>query len=140
MFYMTLYVAKFDDDTSDLLAIATAFKGFERESVLETTDERERLRHLIIRINYLRQCSLQFSGEQVAAMLLNIGEDGMHYTNCKFSRINLFKFDSYICSADINSQVIISHLDLDDRTASQSEEEEDSEDEYDIEEQKTCTL
>ena len=57
MYYMTTYVAKFEDDTSDLAAMDSGWKGLERDKILPTSDDRERLRRLIIRMNYLRQLS-----------------------------------------------------------------------------------
>jgi hypothetical protein len=74
MHYMTSYVTKFEDDTSDLLDIKAAFEQLEKEKVLTPmTDPQERLRRLILRINCVRHGGVQFSAAQVAAMALNIG-------------------------------------------------------------------
>jgi hypothetical protein len=48
MYYMTTYVAKFEDDTSDLAAMESAWKGLERDKILPTSDDQERLRRLVI--------------------------------------------------------------------------------------------
>jgi hypothetical protein len=84
LYYMTAYTSKFEDDTSDIFAMDSAFKALESESLLSTTNAKERIRRLIIRMNYIRQGSLQFSGAQVAGMLLDIGREGTHYTASTF--------------------------------------------------------
>jgi hypothetical protein len=93
---MTSYTSKFEDDTSDILAMDSAFKALENENLLSSTNAKERIRRLIIRMNYIRQSSLQFSGAQVAGMLLDIGREGTHYTNSIFCRINLNTFIHYV--------------------------------------------
>src|SRR6202043_764229 len=96
LYYMTSYTSKFEDDTSDILAMDSAFKALENENLLSSTNAKERIRRLIIRMNYIRQSSLQFSGAQVAGMLLDIGREGTHYTNSIFCRINLNTFIHYV--------------------------------------------
>jgi hypothetical protein len=96
LYYMTSYTSKFEDDTSDILAMDSAFKELERDNLLSVTSAKERIRRLIIRMNYIRQGSLQFSGAQVAGMLLNIGQEGTHYTDSIFCRINLYTFINHI--------------------------------------------
>ena len=83
---MTAYVSKFDDDLSYAVIMDAAWRGLEHDKILPTTDDRARLNRLIIRLAYLRQCSLQFSGAQIAAMFLGIGKEGTHYTNWNFSK------------------------------------------------------
>jgi hypothetical protein len=53
LYYMTSYTSKFDDDTSDILAMDSAFKALEKEKVLSHTSSKERIRRLIIRMNYI---------------------------------------------------------------------------------------
>src|SRR6202035_3495457 len=93
---MTSYISKFEDDTSDILAMDSAFKALESENLLSSTNAKERIRRLLIRMNYIRQGSLQFSGAQVAGMLLDIGREGTHYTSSTFCRINLYTFINYV--------------------------------------------
>jgi hypothetical protein len=112
MYYMTTYVSKCEDDTSDLIAMKEAFRTLERDKILPCADEQEQVRRLIIRINYLRQNSTQFSGAQTAAMLLKIGNDGTHYTNTTFSRINLYKFMQYISQENSDFKVPLSHQNI----------------------------
>jgi len=113
MYYMTTYVSKFDDDISDAVVMETAWKGLERDRILPMSDDRERLRRLIVRLVYLRQASLQFSGAQIAAMFLGIGNEGTHYTNCNFNKVNLYSFIKYCESTDTaNTRVVISRMDL----------------------------
>ena len=65
MYYMTSYITKFEDDTSDLLAMETAWQ-LEKEKVLTPmTDPQERLRGLALRFNYVRHGSVHFSAAQV---------------------------------------------------------------------------
>ena len=101
LYYMTAYVSKFEDDISDAVIMESAWRGLERDGILPTADDRERLNRLIIRLAYLRQSSLQFSGAQVAAMFLGIGKEGTHYTNCSFSRISLYGLINYYNSVDV---------------------------------------
>lgn len=114
MYYMTAYVSKFDDDNSDSVIMEAAWKGLERDGILPTSDDRERLNRLIIRLSYLRQSSLQFSGAQIAAMFLNIGREGTHYTNCTFSRISLYTLINYYNGvAPRQGRVTLSHENVD---------------------------
>jgi hypothetical protein len=127
MYYMTMYVSKSEDDISDAVVMRSAWRGLHNDGILPTTDDRERLRRLIIRLAYLRQSSLQFSGAQVAAMLLRIGNEGTHYTNWTFSKINLYGFVNYYRASDTSqSQVVPSHMDVGD--ASDSEDSENDSD------------
>jgi hypothetical protein len=112
LYYMTSYTSKFEDDTSDILAMDAAFKGLERENVLGSANAKERIRRLIIRMNYIRHASLQFSGAQVAGMLLNIGREGTHYTMSKFSRINLYTFLNYVQKAFGDFRVVLTSDDM----------------------------
>lgn len=73
LYYITSYTSKFEDDTSDILAMDSAFNALEHKDLLSATNTKERIRRLIIRMNYICQGSLQFSGAQVAAMLLDLG-------------------------------------------------------------------
>src|SRR5579859_6031251 len=124
VYYMTIYVSKFDDDISDAVVMESAWRGLEQDVILPTTDDRERLRRLIIRLVYLRQCSLQFSGAQVAAMFLGIGNEGTHYTNCRFSKMSLYAFINYYNSTSAsNSRVILSNSDMVDNEREESDEE-----------------
>jgi hypothetical protein len=70
IYYMTSYITKSDDDTSDLIALEESWRDLEREGVLENPDEVERIRRLMIRINHTRSSGRQFSGAQVTAILL----------------------------------------------------------------------
>ena len=92
MFYMTSYIAKGEDDSSDVVALESAFRDLEKEGVLSNSDLMNDLRRLMIRINYTRNSGLNFSAAQVVAMLLNIGKEGTHYTNSKFTTLNLYAF------------------------------------------------
>lgn len=113
MYYMTSYVSKFEDDKSDAVIMEAAWRGLERDGILPTPDDQERLRRLIIRLSYLRQSSLQFSGAQIAAMFLDIGTDGTHYTNCKFSRLSLYTLINYYESVNPERQkVTVSYNDI----------------------------
>ena len=115
MYYMTMYVSKCEDDVSDAVIMKSAWQGLHNDGILPTTDDRERLRRLIIRLAYLRQSSMQFSGAQVAAMLLGIGKEGTHYTNWSFSKVNLYGFVNYFNASDTGrSRVTLSHEDLND--------------------------
>lgn len=96
LYYMTAYTSKFEDDTSDILAMDSAFKALESENLLSHSNAKERILRLIIRMNYIRQGSLQFSGAQVADMLLDIGCEGTHYTSATFCRINLYTFINHV--------------------------------------------
>ena len=128
MYYMTSYVSKFEDDMSDAVIMGAAWSGLERDGILPTSNDRERLNRLIVRLAYLRQSSLQFSGAQVAAMFLGIGKEGTHYTNWNFSRIMLYGFINYYESVvDEDSRVILSHTD----TISYDDDGECSEEEVD---------
>jgi len=98
MYYITSYVAKGEDDVSDIAAIREAFRSLESRGVIPSSDIQEQIRRIITRMNYLRQSNMQFSGAQVAAMFLNIGRDGMHYTNLQFSRLNLFQLIQFLRS------------------------------------------
>jgi len=90
MYYMTAYVAKNENDISDLVALEESWKDVESRGLMQVDDLMERMRRLMIRINYTRSYSRQFSGAQVAAMLLNIGKEGTHYCTSTFSSLNLF--------------------------------------------------
>ena len=112
MYYMTTYVSKFEDDMSDAVIMEAAWRGLEHDGILPINDDRERLNRLIIRLAYLRQCSLQFSGAQIAAMFLGIGKEGTHYTNWNFSKISFYGFINYYnATDDKNSRVILNHMD-----------------------------
>ena len=122
LYYMTSYTSKFDDDTSDILAMDSAFKALENENVLSHTSPEERIRRLIIRMNYIRQGSLQFSGAQVAAMLLNIGKEGTHYTTSSFTRINLYSFINYVERETGDYRVVLTSRDMDEEAFVQQDE------------------
>jgi hypothetical protein len=110
MYYMTTYVSKFEDDVSDSVIMDAAWRGLERDGILPNTDDRERLNRLIIRLSYLRQSSLQFSGAQIAAMFLGIGKEGTHYTNWAFSRVSLYALINYYNATDPSRGLVtISH-------------------------------
>jgi hypothetical protein len=132
MYYMTSYVSKFEDDKSDAVIMEAAWRGLERDGILPTTDDQERLNRLIIRLSYLRQSSLQFSGAQIAAMFLDIGTEGTHYTNCKFSQLSLHTLINYHESVNLARQrVTLSYDDIESDSDSGSANEEmdtDSED------------
>lgn len=98
MYYITMYVAKGEDDVSDIMAMKDSFRTLERAGVIPDNDMVEQTRRLMIRMNYLRQSGRQFSGAQVAAMLLNIGRDGIHYTGSLFARLSMFQFIRYLKS------------------------------------------
>jgi hypothetical protein len=98
MYYITTYVAKGEDDVSDIIAMTDSFRTLERSGILPNDDMVEQTRRLMIRMNYLRQSGRQFSGAQVAAMLLNIGRDGIHYTSSLFTRLCVFQFIRYLKS------------------------------------------
>jgi hypothetical protein len=100
----------------------SAFKALEREKVLSHASPKERIRRLIIRMNYIRQGSLQFSGAQVAAMLLKIGKDGTHYTESSFMRINLYTFINYVEWEIRDYYVPLTSRDIDDDPFLQREE------------------
>jgi hypothetical protein len=57
MYYMTAYVAKNEDDISDLVAMEESWRDVEREGLMRSTDVIERMRRLMIRINYTRSYS-----------------------------------------------------------------------------------
>lgn len=122
MYYMTSYTSKFEDDTSDILAMDSAFKALENENVLSGADAKERIRRLIIRMNYIRQGSLQFSGAQVAAMILNIGREGTHYTNANFIRLNLYKFINHVQGQVSDFRVALTAQDIDEDNAVEATE------------------
>ncbi len=125
MYYMTMYVSKCEDDVSDAVIMNSAWKGLQCQGVLPTSDDRERLRRLIIHLTYLQQCSLQFSAAQVAVMLLGIGNEGTHYTNWTFSKVNLYPFINYFHSLDNgHSRVVLSHMDVEMDSGSEDSEEE----------------
>jgi hypothetical protein len=113
LYYMTSYTSKFQDDTSDILAMDSAFKGLESENVLSSSNAKERIRRLIIRMNYIRQGSLHFSGAQVAAMLLGIGRNGTHYTDSIFCHLNLFAFINHMKKALGDFRIVLSASDID---------------------------
>jgi len=128
MYYMTAYVSKFEDDSSDAVIMEAAWRGLERDNVLPTTDDRERLNRLIIRLSYLRQSSLLFSGAQIAAMFLGIGKEGTHYTNWSFSRISLYAFVNYCHAVDSRrGRVTLSHDTIISEYNETMEDEEDEE-------------
>jgi hypothetical protein len=104
MYYMTSYVSKFEDDKSNAVIMEATWRGLERDGILPTTDDQERLNRLIIRLSYLCQSSLQFSSAKIAAMFLDIGTEGTHYTNCKFSRVSLYTLINYYESVDLTCQ------------------------------------
>jgi len=110
---MTSYTSKFEDDTSDILAMDSAFKGLDSENVLSSSNAQERIRRLIIRMNYIRQGSLHFSGAQVAGMLLGIGQQGTHYTDSIFCHINLYTFINHIKKTARDFRVMLSVCDID---------------------------
>jgi hypothetical protein len=72
----------------------------------------------MIRINYIRSSGLNFSGGQVAAMLLNIGNEGTHYTNSKLVTLNLYAFINHKkkskcrCSSAIIRPMIVHTLSI----------------------------
>lgn len=113
LYYMTSYTSKFEDDTSDILAMDSAFKGLDSENVLSSSNAQERIRRLIIRMNYIRQGSLHFSGAQVAGMLLGIGQQGTHYTDSIFCHINLYTFINHIKKTARDFRVMLSVCDID---------------------------
>lgn len=98
-----------------------AFKGLERENVLDSANVKERIRRLIIRMNYIRHASLQFSGAQIAGMLLNIGREGTHYPMSKFSRINLYTFLNYVQKALADFRVVLTSDDMEEEGANGEE-------------------
>ena len=106
MYYITAYVAKGEDDMSDVTALRDTFRGLEQSGVIPNFDMVDQTRRLMIRMNYLRQSGQQFSGAQVAAMLLRIGNDGMHYTNIRFSRVLVFQFIRYLKSQSIDNSFV----------------------------------
>jgi hypothetical protein len=78
-------------------------------------DLMERMRRLMIRINYTRSYSRQFSGAQVAAMLLNIGKEGTHYCTSTFSSLNLFAVVHFLAqNAPQDYQLMVAHSMLND--------------------------
>jgi hypothetical protein len=91
----------------------SAFRELERENVLISANAKERIRRLIIRMNYIRQGSLQFSGAQVAAMILNVGREGTHYTNASFTCINLYRFINYVQNEGSDFRVALTTQDMD---------------------------
>ena len=128
MYYMTSYVSKFEDDTSDAVIMEAAWKGLERDGILPTTDDRDRLNRLIIRLSYLRQSSLLFSGAQIAAMFLSIGREGTHYTNWTFSRVSLYALISYYHGIDSgHERVTVSHETISPEYNGSIDDEEDEE-------------
>lgn len=106
MYYMTSYVAKGEDDVSDVVAMKEAFEGLERGGVIPNPDIVDQARRLMIRMNWLRQSGRQFSGAQVAAILLRIGNDGIHYTNLSFRRLSLHQFIRYLKSLPLGNNYI----------------------------------
>src|SRR5579859_5135669 len=113
LYYMTSYTSKFEDDTSDILAMDSAFKALENEDLLSPTNAKERIQRLLIRMNYIRQGSLQFSGAQVASMLLGIGCKGTHYTDSIFCSIHLHSYINYIQKALGDFRVMLTIHDID---------------------------
>jgi hypothetical protein len=109
MYYMTMYVAKHEDDNSDRLAMEAAWEQLEQEGILKTNNEVEKCRRLILRMNYIRQSGMQFSGAQIAAMVLNIGQKGTHYTDSKFGYVNLRIFVMYLENISQDCRIIVKH-------------------------------
>ena len=131
-FYMTSYMCKGDDDSGDAVALESAFRDLEKEKVFTYSDEVNDLRRLMIRINYIRNSGLNFSGAQVAAMLLNIGNEGTHYTNSKFVTLNLYTFVNHAKKANVDFRVQVGGAELDDvGEENETDEEEDIEAELD---------
>jgi hypothetical protein len=135
MFYMTGYMAKGEDDVSDVTALKDTFRQLQASGIIPNSDMVEQTRRLMIRMNYLRQSGRQFSGAQVAAMLLRIGNDGMHYTDSLFTRLPLFQFIRYLKSqSNGNSYVRIpdrEHWDDSDPDGNDSESDNDANSEVD---------
>jgi hypothetical protein len=110
MYYMTAYVAKNEDDISDLVALEESWKDVERRGLMQADDVVERMRRLMIRINYTRSYSRQFSGAQVAAMLLKIGKEGTHYAASTFCSLSLFAaIDFVVENSPCDYQLILSN-------------------------------
>lgn len=107
MYYMTAYVAKNEDDVSDLVAMEESWKELERRGIMRDPDNMERMRRLVIRINYTRAYSRQFSGAQIAAMLLGIGNEGTHYAESTFASLNLFAAVYHLENDMRDSQLIL---------------------------------
>jgi hypothetical protein len=80
-------------------------------------------------MNYIRDGSLQFSGAQVAAMLLNIGHEGTHYTSCSFGGINIYVFKNYVEKMRGDFRVVLGHKDLTERDDEGYETSNDSDEE-----------
>jgi hypothetical protein len=116
-FYMTSYMCKGDDDSGDAVALESAFRDLEKEKVLTNSDQVNDLRRLMIRINYIRNSGLNFSGAQVAAMLLNIGIEGTHYTNSKFATLNFYAFVNHAKKVNVDFRVEVGREGLDDLDA-----------------------
>ena len=106
MFYITSYVSKGEDNFSDVTVIQNAFHGLERSGIILKEDIVDQTRRLIIRINYLRQSEHHFSGVQIAAMLLRIGVDGVHYTNMRSNQVLVYQFITYLKSESRKHQYI----------------------------------
>ena len=63
-------------------------------------------------------------------MLLGIGNEGTHYTNWTFSKINLYQFINHYHSSDTgHSRVILRYEDMDDNSDSEDSDESNSDDE-----------
>jgi hypothetical protein len=112
LYYMTTYMSKFEDDTSDLVAMDAAWRDLTKEGVLSSVNSRDRLRRLAIRMNYLRNTGQQFSGAQVAAMLLAIGTEGTQYTSSKYAIVNLYTFINYARYSKVDFKVRIRNKDI----------------------------
>ena len=107
MYYMTAYVSKNEDDISDLVAMDQAWRELENEGILRMADLKERMCRLIIRINYIRAYSRQFSGAQVAVILLGIGRQGTHYAVSTFAPLNLFSLVHFILGSGGEGHMIL---------------------------------
>jgi len=109
MYYMTLYLTKSEDDTSDAVVFETAMEQLEKEGVLSGSDCRDEVRRLLIRMNNMRGASVQFSGAQIAAMVLGIGHSGTHYTDVTFTYVNLRLFLCYVRQSAQDATVLLNN-------------------------------
>ena len=107
MYYMTSYVMKHEDDYSDALVMEAAWEQLESEGVLRTGNDLEKSHRLMLRMNYIRQSGTQFSGAKIAAMILNIGQKGMHYTDSKFGYVNLEYFVKFIQNGNEDCRIVL---------------------------------
>jgi hypothetical protein len=126
MYYMTSYITKSEDDTSDLIALEESWRDLEKEGILRNPNEMERLRRLMIRINHTRSSGRQFSGAQVAAILLGIGNEGTHYASSTFNKLSLSTFVSFLenQTVDFKLQVQNDNIMVTDGTEQYSDDEE----------------